>query len=327
MRSFLVFIGVLGVFFSAPVAARTSSDQGPAIQVLEGDWGNADTGEIETLLHSVASELWRFFPERSPSKLVVIASEKGPLALYRRGPNGEYVILLSAKNRRWVQYAYQFSHELCHVLSNHDHHAKPNQWFEEAMCEAAAVFTLRSMASTWESNPPFPDGENYVHSSDADCRCKRLTQHQFEGPKHTLAVRQSDVQATQRCKLISRNERRELTREHIYEDRNFGRGQCRRNAGTQVLRNGHEVFFGVPNPRDEKHQTLVSGIGSQVGTVEEAARSAETIPLAVPYEAVDALRECGDLNGKILIDATNTLKFTEGSLNFQSALKPPARNG
>jgi hypothetical protein len=133
MRSFLVLIGVLGFVFSAPLAARASSDQGPAIQVLEGDWGNADTGEIETLLHSVASELWRFFPERSPSKLVVIASEKGPLALYQRGPNGEYVILLSAKNKRWAQYAYQFSHELCHVLSNHDHHAKPNQWFEEAM--------------------------------------------------------------------------------------------------------------------------------------------------------------------------------------------------
>lgn len=162
MRSFLILIGVLGVFFSAPVAARTSPDQGPAIQVLEGDWGNADTGEIETLLHSVASELWRFFPERSPGKLVVIASEKGPLALYQRGPKGEYVILLDAKNRRWAQYAYQFSHELCHVLSNHDHHAKPNQWFEEAMCEAAAVFTLRSMASTWESNPPFPGWENYA---------------------------------------------------------------------------------------------------------------------------------------------------------------------
>jgi 8-hydroxy-5-deazaflavin:NADPH oxidoreductase len=87
---------------------------------------------------------------------------------------------------------------------------------------------------------------------------------------------------------------------------------------TQVRRNGHEVFFGVPNPRDEKHQTLVSGIGSQVGTVGEAARSAETILLAAPYEAVDALRECGDLNGKILIDATNPLKFTDGRLKLST---------
>ncbi|MBC7945419.1 MAG: hypothetical protein H7X91_09210 [Burkholderiales bacterium] len=77
------------------------------------------------------------------------------------------MILLSARNRRWAQYAYQFSHELCHVLSNFGHGqtnngGKPNQWFEEAVCEAAAVFTLRSMASTWASNPPFPDWKDYA---------------------------------------------------------------------------------------------------------------------------------------------------------------------
>ena len=180
MRSFLVLIAVLGVFFSAPVAARPSPDQGPAIQVLEGDWGDAGIAEIETLLHLVASELWRFFPDRAPSKLVVIANQRGPFAFYQKGPNGEYVILLSAKNRRWAQYVYQFSHEVCHILSNHDRHAKPNQWFEEAMCEAAALFTLRSMASTWESSPPFPDWKDYA--SNLRVYAERL----FREPHRTL---------------------------------------------------------------------------------------------------------------------------------------------
>jgi hypothetical protein len=180
MRLFLFFIGLLGVFASAPVSARGGTDQGPAIRVLEGDWGNADIAEIETLLHAVASELWRFFPERSPSKLVVIASKDGPFTFYQRGPNGEYVILLSARNSRWAQYVYQFSHEVCHVLSNHDRHAKPNQWFEEAMCEAAALFTLRSMASTWESNPSFLDWKDYA--SNLRVYAERL----FREPHRTL---------------------------------------------------------------------------------------------------------------------------------------------
>jgi len=39
--------------------------------------------------------------------------------------------------------------------------------------------------------------------------------------------------------------------------------------------------------------------------------------LAVPYSAVgDAVRECGNLEGKIVIDATNPLEFAEGSLRL-----------
>jgi hypothetical protein len=168
MRILLILIGFLGALFSAPVAAGApSGEQGPAIHVLDAGWGNVYTEDIEAVLYSVASELWRYFPGRSPVKLVISHSEKGPLTLYRKGPKGEYLILLSANNRRWAQYAYQFSHELCHVLSNYDHsetnnRARSNQWFEEAVCEAAALFTLCRMAITWESNPPFPHWRDYA---------------------------------------------------------------------------------------------------------------------------------------------------------------------
>jgi hypothetical protein len=168
MRILLIVIGFLVALFSAPVAAGAQSgEQGPAIQVLEGGWGNAYTEDIEAVLHSVASELGRYFPGWSPMKLVIKHSEKGPLTLYQKGPKGEYLILLSARDRRWAQYAYQFSHELCHVLSNYDHsetnnRTRSNQWFEEALCEAAALFTLGRMAITWESNPPFPHWRDYA---------------------------------------------------------------------------------------------------------------------------------------------------------------------
>ena len=170
MRNLLVLISILGAFLSASVTtARASSgeDKALTIEVSEGNWGNANTADIEALLYSVASELRRFIETRPPAEIVVIPSEKAPAALYQKGRNGEYVILLSAKNRRWAQYAYQFSHELCHVFSNYErgevnNGVKPNQWFEEAVCEAAAVFTLRRMASTWGSNPPYSDWADYA---------------------------------------------------------------------------------------------------------------------------------------------------------------------
>ena len=99
----------------------------------------------------------------------------------------------------------------------------------------------------------------------------------------------------------------------------LGAGMVGGTLGRRFAEIGHEVFFGVPNPGDEKHQALITDIGSQarVGTVAEAARSAETILLAVPYDAVaDALGACGDLNGKVVIDATNPLKFADGSLKL-----------
>lgn len=99
----------------------------------------------------------------------------------------------------------------------------------------------------------------------------------------------------------------------------LGAGNVGAALGRRFAEIGHEVFFGVPNPQDERHLALVTDIGLQarVGTVAEAARSAETILLAVPYDAVaDAVRDCGDLKGKTLIDATNPLEFVAGSLQL-----------
>lgn len=99
----------------------------------------------------------------------------------------------------------------------------------------------------------------------------------------------------------------------------LGAGNVGAALGHRFAEIGHDVFFGARNPRDEKSQTLVGDIGerAQVGTVAEAAKDADMVLLAVPYDAVaDAVRECGDLNGKTLIDATNPLEFVEGSLRL-----------
>jgi hypothetical protein len=84
----------------------------------------------------------------------VVSPPKGtPVALYRRGPDGEDLIRLHASGTSWALYVYEFAHELCHVLSNHDEHAEArrhNQWFEETLCETASLYALQAVAQTWQ---------------------------------------------------------------------------------------------------------------------------------------------------------------------------------
>jgi 8-hydroxy-5-deazaflavin:NADPH oxidoreductase len=73
---------------------------------------------------------------------------------------------------------------------------------------------------------------------------------------------------------------------------------------------GHDIAFGVPDPRSPKVVTLVQSIGgsAQAASVADAADFGEIVTLAVPWTAAEqAVRSAGDLTGKTLIDCTNPL--------------------
>jgi predicted dinucleotide-binding enzyme len=96
----------------------------------------------------------------------------------------------------------------------------------------------------------------------------------------------------------------------------FGAGNVGGTLGRGWAAKGHTVFFGVPRPQDRKTQDLVREIGpnSQAGTVAEAAAFGTVITLATPWQATqDAIRQAGDLRGKVVIDCTNplTVDFTQ----------------
>ena len=141
------------------------------ITVLHADWGNARPEDIKALLEDVTSHLTR--PLRTPLEcaiLVVAAPEtdqdtdRVPMARYRISTQDPFVIQLAAKDTNWCQYAYQFSHELCHVISDYERlgEGTPNGWFHEAICELASVFTLRRMAERWVTNAPFGNWSDYA---------------------------------------------------------------------------------------------------------------------------------------------------------------------
>lgn len=91
----------------------------------------------------------------------------------------------------------------------------------------------------------------------------------------------------------------------------IGAGNVGSTLGKGWAKKGHDIFFGVLNPRDEKTQQLVQSIGTkaQAGTVAEAAAFGQVVVLAIPWHGTEAaIKAAGDLRGKTVIDCINPLK-------------------
>ena len=73
---------------------------------------------------------------------------------------------------------------------------------------------------------------------------------------------------------------------------------------------GHEISFGVRDPRSDKSRELAGKLlSARVVTNVEASRGSEIIILATPWSGTEAaVRSCGDLKDKVIIDCTNPLK-------------------
>ena len=196
MRSLLALVG-LATWLSIPGPLFAAASGPPAnhvaIQVAPGDWGSARVEDIATVLNSVVEVLLPYFPQQAPKRLVVASSQQGPHVVLERSAEGEYLVSLSVRDARWDQFAYQFSHELCHVFANHERHepgpdgvTREHQWFEEALCEMVSLFTLGRMASSWESAPPYPHWNTYAPAFREYAERLQAQQHRHLSPTRSL---------------------------------------------------------------------------------------------------------------------------------------------
>ena len=72
----------------------------------------------------------------------------------------------------------------------------------------------------------------------------------------------------------------------------------------------HEVRFGVPDPESGKIKALLANTGerAKAGSNREAAGASEVVVVSVPWPVAEqAIRDCGDLSSKVVIDCTNPL--------------------
>ena len=103
--------------------------------------------------------------------------------MFRESAEGPFFIQLTARDRKWSRFSYQFSHEFCHVLSEYERlKNSPNNWFHETICELASVFTLRRMAEQWLSNPPYANWADYAESL-ASYAQERLSRKEHQLPE------------------------------------------------------------------------------------------------------------------------------------------------
>src|SRR5690606_10888984 len=97
----------------------------------------------------------------------------------------------------------------------------------------------------------------------------------------------------------------------------IGTGNVGSALGQRFGELGHEVVYGSRDPDREAVARLVaaSGAGASAATPPDAARDADIIVLALPWEVVEEVtRSLGDLTGKIIIDPTNPRRIAEDGL-------------
>ncbi|MGB5600390.1 MAG: hypothetical protein WBM66_16840 [Thiothrix litoralis] len=162
---FKPYIFKFSLFFALLTGPLTGLALAPSFNVsVESEWGNADIQDVQAVLNSVGVVISPYTGGRRLDNIIVRNAPKGPISLYQRGENGEYIVLLDIKGRYWSQLAYQYSHEVCHLLSNYDlapNNITQQQWFEESLCEAFSLFALKQMAVHWQENPPYPNWKAY----------------------------------------------------------------------------------------------------------------------------------------------------------------------
>jgi hypothetical protein len=133
---------------------------GLSIQVQGGGWGRGRKESIETVLNAVADTLMARLPpgrSRRPSssptptarrwRCMGGAARRVPHPPAR--PRRQLAPVCLRVRPRAVPRAVQ--------LRRPAGHHRDNQWFEEALCETASLFTLRHLAQRWEAQPPGPE--------------------------------------------------------------------------------------------------------------------------------------------------------------------------
>jgi hypothetical protein len=97
----------------------------------------------------------------------------------------------------------------------------------------------------------------------------------------------------------------------------IGTGRVGSALGPRFAKLGFKVVYGSRTPEADRVQRLVGRTGgdASAATQREAARQAELILLAVPWDAAEqVIKSLGKLDGKIIMDATNALDLAEDGM-------------
>jgi len=132
-----------------------------------GDWA-ASTPEDALVVLSRTREVClsgvRLLSDAQPTAFCVESRSSSAPHVWLQSETHARVVV-DGTARDWGRMAYQFGHELGHVLSNSWKPSslplRPSQWLEEALVEAFTLRGLGLIADSWEQDPWLPGEENY----------------------------------------------------------------------------------------------------------------------------------------------------------------------
>ena len=168
-ESLMLHVRFLLLFVVALTSVPLRAAEPLTIRLDPEGWGDVETVDIRKVLESVGRELLKPFPQTRPIHIRVVPSDGVPQVDYRRAVDGEFTVRLAVRNRQWAQFAFQFGHELGHIVTYYERRndnklGAENQWFDETVCETISLFVLMRMAETWKTDPPYSNWKSYAPS-------------------------------------------------------------------------------------------------------------------------------------------------------------------
>lgn len=172
------FLSLLGAGLLLPIR-RALARAGPgevdllsAQLQLGGDWGGSTTADAAAVIESMRVGCLggvALVSDGQPKRLRIDdKTGRNPSVWLHSGNSTTAWVTVIVGTRDWCNLAYQFGHELGHVLCNSwEQNAKPRnpcQWIEEALAEAFSLRGLGRMADNWARTPPFPNDAAYAGS-------------------------------------------------------------------------------------------------------------------------------------------------------------------
>lgn len=136
---------------------------------VEGTWGGSlpnDAAAVISRMREACLSGLRLLSDHQPGRLRVDDQSSGPPHIWLHSDNPTTAwIVVDIGTRAWSQLAYQFGHELGHVMCNSwmwkVETPPPSRWLEESLAEAFSMRGLGLLADEWERNPPFPNDSRY----------------------------------------------------------------------------------------------------------------------------------------------------------------------
>ena len=96
----------------------------------------------------------------------------------------------------------------------------------------------------------------------------------------------------------------------------LGAGNIGGNLGRRWSQSGHAVRFGVRKPDELAALVQECGPQASAGDVRSAVEFGEVVVVALPWAAMaDVLANVGDARGKIVVDATNPIRWEDGPVH------------